>query len=234
MKMLVLMMALSSQTMHSDFMTAVTTGDVAKVKEWLERDPAQARSVDGAGVSAVLKAVYYRKQAVLDVLLATGLELNIFEASATGKTDRVRALAVTDPVGVNAYSPDGFFPLGLAAFFGHKETVEALIALGADVRAQSRESMKVSALFSSIAGGRADIARILLEAGANPNLRASKGLTALHDAAVRGDLESAKLLLSYGADVNARSDDGKTPLDLARQGKKNEIAALLETKNARP
>jgi ankyrin repeat protein len=227
MTMLMVMMVLSSAPMHPDFMDAVTKGDVEKVKQWLERDPGQARSVDGSGVSAVLKAVYYRKQAVVDLLIATGIELNIFEASATGTTARVRTLVAREPELVNAYSPDGFFPLGLAAFFGHKETVEALLAAGADVQAQSRESMKVPALFSATAAGRADIARLLLESGANPNLRAENGLTALHAAAVSGDVELTKLLLAHGADIHARANDGKTPLDFARQGKKEEIAALL-------
>ena len=57
--------------------------------------------------------------------------LNIFEAAATGQTARVRELIAANPALLNAYAPDGFHPLGLAAFFGNKATVEVLLQAGA-------------------------------------------------------------------------------------------------------
>ncbi|MCW3051299.1 MAG: hypothetical protein JWN14_469 [Chthonomonadales bacterium] len=57
------------------------------------------------------------------------------------------------------------------------------------------------------------IARLLMEAGENPNSAAEDGYTPLMSAAVRGDVNHVRLLLANGADVHAKDMDGKTALD---------------------
>ena len=178
-------------------------------------------------ISEILMAVYQGKRDVVAKLLASGIQLNIFEAAATGQTDQLRALIQKDPSLVNTHSPDGFTPLGLAVFFGHAETVEALLAAGAQVNLASRESMKMPPLGSAMAAERNDIARILIEHGADVNVRAVNDLTPLHTAAARGNLESAKLLLDHGADINATTTDGKTPLSYAQDHNHPEMAEFL-------
>ena len=59
-----------------------------------------------------------------------GAPVDIFEASALGLVDRIAALVSSDPRLVSSYAQDGFYPLGLAAFFGHLDAVRALIAAG--------------------------------------------------------------------------------------------------------
>src|ERR1700749_1899471 len=117
---------------------------------------------DENGVSAILEAVYQGRHDVVSELLASGVELDIFEAAATGQTAQLQRLIEQDPSLVNAYAPDGFTPLGLATFFGHAETVDALLAAGADVNAAYRETMKIAPLASAMAVGRNDIARKLI------------------------------------------------------------------------
>ena len=156
-------------------------------------------------------------------------QVGIFAAAAKGQTDELRALVEKDPALVNAHSPDGFTPLGLAAFFGHAETVEALLAAGADVNLTSRESMKMPPLGSAMAVERNDIARTLIEHGANVNAKAVNDLTALHTAAARGNIEAAKLLLDHGADINAASTDGKTPLSYAEERNHPEMVHFLKS-----
>ena len=221
-----------TMTSKQEFLKAVTEGDAAMVKEFLKHDPSLATATGDDGVSAILKAVYYRKQRVVDVLLATGIELNIFEAAATGQTDRVRVLLKKDPSLANAYAPDGFYPLGLAAFFGHKEAFEAILSAGANVNLSARNAMKVTALHAAAAARQADMARMLLERGADPNARQQAGFTPLHEAASNGQIEFAKLLLARGADVNAKSDAGKTALTYAVENKQSEMADLLRKHRA--
>ena len=178
-------------------------------------------------VSEILQAKYRGNNARVEELLKGSPALNIFEASATGQTARVRELLAANPSLVNAYAPDGFHPLGLAAFFGNKATVEALLQAGADVNQQSRESLKASALFSSAAARRPDIAEILLAKGANPDLRAEAGFTVVHSAAISGQIDLATLLLKYGADLNVQDTSGKTPLAHAIESKKDAMVAWL-------
>lgn len=184
-------------------------------------------------VSEILQAKYRGNNARVEELLKAGPTLNIFEAAATGQTARVRELLAANPSILNAYAPDGFHPLGLAAFFGNKETVDALLRAGADVNQQSRESMKVSALHSSAAARRPDIAALLLAKGANPNLRAEGGVTVFHEVAVTGQIDLAELLLKHGGDLNATDSSGKTPLARAIDSKKDAMAAWLKEHGAR-
>jgi ankyrin repeat protein len=179
-------------------------------------------------LSPIMNALYHRQMDVVNELLASGVELNVYEAAATGQTDRLRELIANNPAAINSHAEDGFTALGLAVFFGHPETVNALLAAGADVNLASRESMKVTPLASASAAGQIEIARALLAQGANVNARGAGDFTALHESAASGRMEFAKLLLDHGADVNAKTSEGKTPLDYAREHNRAEMVELLE------
>jgi ankyrin repeat protein len=69
-----------------------------------------------------------------------------------------------------------------------------------------------SALHCAAMMGRANVARILLGAGATVDARDSCGRTPLHEAAGGGHLELVHMLLDAGADINARaSSPAKVP-----------------------
>jgi ankyrin repeat protein len=180
------------------------------------------------GPSEIMLALYHGKKDRVNELLASGIELNVYEAAATGQTARLRELIAADPSLVNTHSVDGFTPLGFAVFFGHPESVDLLLEAGADVNLPSRESMKVAPLASASATGQYEIAKKLIAHGANVNSRASSDFTPLHESAARGQLEFATLLLDHGADLNAKSADGKTPLDYAREHNRTEMVELLQ------
>lgn len=217
--------------MSQEFIDAATQGDVAKVKEMLSIDPLLAQSKDQNGISVILKATYYGKRDIVDALLASGVQLNIFEAAATGQTDRVRTLIEEEPAQVTSYSPDGFSPLSLASFFGHPETVDELLAAGAEVNAPSRETMKLTPLASALATGQDQIARTLIDHGANVNAKADNDLTPLHTAAARGNIEAATLLLEHGADISATSKDGKKPITYAEERNHPEMVDFLKDRS---
>jgi uncharacterized protein len=214
--------------MSQEFLEAATSGDLSKVKTMLQSDPALARARDENGVSVIMKSTYYGKKDVVNALLESGVELDIFEAAAIGRTERLRELISKNPSLVNIYSHDGFTPLGFAAFFGRPEVVKALLKAGADVNAASHESMKVTPLASAAASKQTELARLLIEHGANVNARAASGHIPLHEASANGNVELVKLLIENGADVNAKTDDGKTPLDFAIEYKQPEVIQLLE------
>lgn len=212
-----------------EFLSAVTSGDAARVKQMLEADAALASATDQNGTSAVLLALYYRQPEIADVLLGAGIELNIFEASATGRTDRVDALIQQNGEMVNAIAADGFYPLGLAIFFGHQETARLLIARGADVNMAARNAMKVRPLHAAAAARQLELSKLLIERGADVNAAQQAGFTPLHDAAATGQIELARLLVAHGAQINARSDAGKTALGLAIENDQAEMAKFLES-----
>lgn len=62
-----------------------------------------------------------------------------------------------------------------------------------------------------------EVARFLLESGAEVNLKDKGGLIPLHNASSFGHLEIAGLLIEYGAEVNQPDKWGFTPLHEAAQ-----------------
>ena len=81
-----------------------------------------------------------------------------------------------------------------------------------------------------------DIARILLERGADPNVKNIQGKTPLHLLLERyfhdhDDINDVlvveRLLLEHGADVNAQDEDNTTPYYLAYHHRRFEIAQII-------
>jgi ankyrin repeat protein len=154
-------------------------------------------------LSALLQAIYNGDQARTEELLAAHPELDVFEAAALGRADRVRELLDQDPLLANAWAQDGFQPLGLATFFGHVEAARLLVERGAEVNSASRNPMKVMPLHSAAAAddpdARYEIAKLLLEHGAEPNARQRDDFTPLMAADQSGDERLAQLLEEHGA-----------------------------------
>jgi ankyrin repeat protein len=214
-----------------DLIEAVKAGDEARLRALLTADPALAAARTAGGVSAVLLAVYYGHPRLAEILLAAGREPDLFEAAATGRAERVTALLARDPALANAYSPDGFTPLGLAAYFGHLAPAEALLERGADPNLAARNPMRVQPLHSAVANrdGAAALAlaELLLRHGADVNARQEGDHTPLHEAAFHGEAALARLLLAHGADPAQANAEGQTPLSLAEKHGHAEVLALL-------
>lgn len=215
------------------FLDAVKTGDVAGVKALLDSNPSLVNARSEAGPSPFLLAIYHGREGVKELLLSRCVELDIFEAAAAGQVERAAALLAKDARLANAYAPDGFTPLGLAAFFGHGSVVNLLLREGADVNAVSRNATGYTALTGAVARGDTEIVATLLTAGANANHRYGSGYSPLHEAAGSGKVEIARLLLEHGADPNARTDDGQTPLAMALAKGHNDVVALLRQHDTR-
>jgi len=182
-------------------------------------------------VSPILDALYRGDSDTAERLGADASQLDVFEAAALGRTDRLRDVLENDPEAVRGWSSDGFMPLHLAAFFGHADAVALLLDRDADPGIVSRHQfVNVTPLHSAVAHeGAADheTARVLLEHGAPASARAEQGFTPLHSAAANGDRPMVELLLEHGADRSARTDDGRTPRALAEEGGYTEVAELL-------
>ena len=214
--------------MAAEFIEAVKKGDREAVERMLAKDASFAGAKDENGTSAVLLSHYHGRTEVARALLARRPTLDIFESATAGDVDRVRELLSADASLANATAPDGFSPLGLAAFFGRPEVAELLIAHGADPSKPSENEMKVTPLHSAVAGGgNTAVAKMLIGAGAAVNVAQRHGWTPLHGAADSGDVEIVRLLLARGADPHAKHDGGATALDLAREKDHTEAAALL-------
>ena len=159
-------------------------------------------------MSDVLEAIYRGDRDEAE-RLAEGQELNVFEASALGRTDRVRELLDADPSLVNSYGSDGFHPVGLASFFGHVETAMLLYERGADANQIARnEHIQTAAIHAAAASNeqgadestRYELVKLVLKRGADPNLRQGGGFRAIDAARQNGDTRVEQLLREHGAE----------------------------------
>jgi ankyrin repeat protein len=64
--------------------------------------------------------------------------------------------------------------------------------------------------------GEVEIAKMLLDAGADVNVQNEYGWTPLHEAAESGRVEIARMLIGAGARKDISTNRGKLPYDLAR------------------
>jgi ankyrin repeat protein len=217
-----------SENKKEEFIAAIRAGDKPAIEGLLKEDPGLLGAAAPNGSSAILLSAYYGHPDLANVFIANGAKLDIYEASTIGDLQRVRKLVDADPESVNSFAPDGFYPLGLAAFFGHPEIVLFLLDHGAQVGLAARNSQRVTALHGAVARRDVDIVKLLLEHGADPNARQERGFVPLHEAAAGGKEAIVHLLVEYGGRIDVKTDDGKTPYDLAVERGQGSIADWLK------
>jgi ankyrin repeat protein len=195
-------------------------------------------------------------------------------AARDGALAAARAL-VDAGADLNLAQPDGMTALHLAIINAHHDVAALLIERGADVNAQdtsgraplfmAAESSRLEWLFSRPAPRPSgtlqaiDVARLLLDKGANPNVRVTRkpallhheatgnasiitGATPLFKAATTSDVAFVTLLLEKGADPHLTTENNTTPFmaaaglnwkDIASIGTEDESLAILEVLLAR-
>lgn len=162
----------------------------------------------GAGSEDLVAAIAARNQAMAVALIASGADPNGREGTGSGLT-----------------------VLHRAAEAGLRQVVEALVEKGAALDVQV-PYFRGTPLVLAIANRHEDIARFLLQKGANAAVTDSAGYTPLHVAASTASTAMVELLLSRGAKVDTASSIGRTPLFEAISSERWDNARLLIEKGA--
>jgi ankyrin repeat protein len=129
-----------------------------------------------------------------------------------------------------------------AAHYVHIPVIQTLIDAGAELDILSEEDglgegqtalMHVVESFFAT-GKRAEVVKMLVEAGANINLKGKDGRTALMCAAMAGYADSIQALIEAeaGADLDAKDDNGNTAMMLAEGDRHPKIVRLLKQAGA--
>jgi uncharacterized protein len=126
---------------------------------------------------------------------------------------------------------------------GDVKEVEALLAAG--VNPDGRHGYGQTSLMRAALEARVEIARHLIESGADVNLQNNYGENALiwaaypflspeSDETARGKDQIVEMLIAAGADVNANDDGGNTPLLIAARNGRSYTARILLEAHADP
>ena len=143
----------------------------------------------------------------------------------SGNAEVVRLL-VSAGADVNVENDAGYTAWSLAASSGYDKIAGLLKSSGA--RPAGRR-MDVNAVFRmALELEQLDMARSLLERGADVDHRNESGSTPLMLAAYNGKIEVARMLLDAGADPTVKNQHGYTALDYARERNHPEIARMFE------
>lgn len=211
----------------SDLFAAIRANDEQAVETLLAREPSVVNAAGPNGVTPLMQAAYLERPLIVERLRRAKRELNFYEACIVGDMPSLRAQLARGQ-NVNAFSPDGFPPLGLAVFFRQPEAARLLIESGADVNARAQNTFAVAPIHAAVARGDIATLQLLLLRGADPNFPQQRLLRPLHEAAASGSVPIVAMLLMFGADPNAISEDGRTAADFARASGHADLAKQLE------
>jgi ankyrin repeat protein len=113
-----------------------------------------------------------------------------------------------------------------AACWGYDDVVTLLLDHGADPNLLETRDLTMSPLDYAVGGLHLTTARMLLEAGSDPN-RKGRDVLPLHVAADRGSAMLVRMLLDHGADPGAVDDDGETAVAAAERWIGKDVVATL-------
>ncbi len=96
-----------------------------------------------------------------------------------------------------------------ATLMGDLEVIQQHIKAGSDLDVQE-PAVGSTPLISAAVFGKTEVARALIEGGADVNLKNNEGSTALHSAAFLCRVEIVQMLLDHGVDKSALNNYGST------------------------
>jgi ankyrin repeat protein len=152
-------------------------------------------------------------------------------------SDALRALYTGDEAKARELlPPDEDVSVFEAAAFGRLERLREILD-GDAAQANAFSDDGFTALHLAIFGGQEEVARLLLERGADPNVLSTSDIAKvppLGTAAFVRSVPLATVLLDSGADPNGRGEGGFTALHSAAQNDDEELARLLLERGADP
>jgi ankyrin repeat protein len=219
---------------------ASRTGDAPMIAELMKAGADAKRAVQPEGETPLMAAARTGKMDAVELLLEAGSDVNaadgyqnetaLMRAAEEGHVDVVNAL-LTAGANPNVkghvsslterkhadHATGGFTALMFAVRNGHENVVRALVKGGADLKATNGDGLTATSI--AIVNDRFDLARTLLDLGADPNDGALFFAVDMHDATtdmrahdgsrLRAEhpnqltaLDLVKLLLEKGADPN--------------------------------
>ncbi|PRT54019.1 Ankyrin repeat-containing protein P1E11.10 [Wickerhamiella sorbophila] len=134
--------------------------------------------------------------------------MNIWIASADNLIDKVKDYIETQGMSPNSKDENGYTPLHAAAEWGHFDLISYLLEKGGDVNITDSDGDTPLHATESV-----EMAKFLVEHGADPKKKNSEGLTALEKAQEEDPMELSDLI-TYYRELNGETVE-KLPEDMS-------------------
>eukprot|EP00439_Symbiodinium_sp_Y106_P053888 s269_g7.t1 len=189
---------------------------------------------DGEGCTALRLAALQGHVEVARLLLESGAEdvanksgdTALMIASGTGDVEMVHLLLAAGFT-MDLRNEDGRTALTYASWGRHMDVVRLLLMARRERDLPASDDDVCGALRMASSQGYAEVARLLLESGAEKDVANDQGFTALITASASGRVEVVRLLLEAGANPNLADEDGCTALMIASARHDVEVVSLL-------
>ena len=175
---------------------------------------------DSFGRSPLMMAVKHKNADIVQMLLAAGgdpncvkyniLDCPIMQASRDGNKEIIKMLSEAGAA-LDIRDKSGQTPLMVAIKHNHVDAVQVLLEKGADFKCK-KYSTDNCPLIQASRDGRREIVRVLLRAGADPDVQDKYGYTPLMMTTKRRDIFF--MLLGAGADPQVKNKYGETALKM--------------------
>jgi ankyrin repeat protein len=231
-------------------LTAAQQGDVTRVQQILAADPALVNAKGEHDKTPLHWAAEKNDRRLAEVLLAAGADIN--GETSWGSTPlqwaaNMGSRDVADLLLENGAAPQ--LNMWAAAGLGMLDAVQSFWESpntlkpnagqtrsrklpdgnwGRTSPPETYEALVSEAFYIAARNGHIDVAKFLLDKGADINCRGFFGAPGLHWAAINGHKEMVEFLIAHGADIHLLDDEfHSTPLGWAREGHQLEIAELF-------
>ena len=222
---------------------AAREGHVETLRAMLQADPKPDLTVQNKfGSKPLHQAAVHGHPELIRVLLDAGADID--DTSSQGRTPLQLATSWSKPNAVEVLldrsakmdvtqdeEPKSIWnahPIFSASINGSKRCMEHLLRNEADIKIKYKIG---SPLYYAVAEKNLEVARMLLEAGADPNEKPENSDLILILAVEGGNIDMVSLLLEYGARVNEENSDSWRNTALSRAagtGKEELVRFLIE------
>ncbi|KAK0762494.1 hypothetical protein N5P37_005310, partial [Trichoderma harzianum] len=166
---------------------------------------ASVDSQDENGITPLHRAVLYKRQSIMTLLLSY----------------------ITEPSSLNIADKRGNTPLSLAVQKDVSAFIPMLILYGASCNATGRGGL--TAVHHAARKDFREGLRMMLNSNGDPNVADTEGFTAVHHAVDGAGISPGliSMLAAADADLEAKDNNGRTPLMIAAQNDKHEMIGYL-------
>ncbi|ODR98020.1 hypothetical protein AUC68_10965 [Methyloceanibacter methanicus] len=232
---------------NQELSNALLSGDKDRIK-FLVSKGADVNKPDLQGWTPLTAAARQRRNETIDLLVELGADPS--KADGNGLTplaaalmrDHVPSITALIEHGANVEEPgqEDYRPLALALAEKKYESAKALMAGNADVSVPSGSQGLTPLMIVAAQTGPAegsiflpgsarptDIAKALVDAGADVDAQAANGMTALMIAAANNSAPMIGLLMDAGADPSLKNAQGQTAEDVANLNDNKEASQAI-------